>query len=430
MLYRLYLFAVWALGYWLLDVLRTARRVWTNERLVKPETEGLEPVEVVRVCMNSCLETRNTGPGETATVICAGFRHFREPWARDFGFAAFGLMTEDRADVVEDGVRLFFRHQAPSGQLPLKLHSTNLIERYLHSVLHRVQPVDSALIPRFITAHGTRSLDSALLLIIAWSECCLKTKNKALAVDLHGGAIRALQWVRRYKRDTGLVHQGPFADWADSIARKGAVLYTNVLWWKALKGLEEVNQFLSDDMSCPDDTSQEVGQRIIDMYYREKEGYLYQTPTHAMFCSAPNFMAVAWGLTNDEQSQRILEYARTKGMSAVVPSRITDREYPWYQVGPEMWIAGIPHYHTSCSWMWVGGWHVMACLAQGLTDEAQEYVDRMLSIVDRDRTVYEVHRSDGKPLATQLYHSEEPLSWNAAMLLYAYDSLEETLNDE
>ena len=72
----------------------------------------------------------------------------------------------------------------------------------------------------------------------------------------------------------------------------------------------------------------------------------------------------------------------------------------------------------------------MACLAQGLTDEAQEYVDRMLSIVDRDRTVYEVHRSDGKPLATQLYHSEEPLSWNAAMLLYAYDSLEETLNDE
>lgn len=425
MLYRLYLFAIWAFGYWLLDVARTARKVWANEPLERPETEGLEPVEVARVCMNSCLETRNVGPGETATVICAGFRHFREPWARDFGFAAFGLMTEGRADVVKDGVRLFFRHQAPSGQLPLKLHSTVLVERYLHSVLHRVQPVDANLIPRFITAHGTRSLDSALLLIIAWSECCLQTQDRALAVDLHGGAIRALQWVSRYKKDTGLVHQGPFADWADSIARKGPVLYTNVLWWKALKGLEEVNDFLPEDMSYPQDTSEEVGQRIIDMYYREEEGYLYQTPTHAMFCSAPNYMACAWGLTNREQSLRILEYARKKGMSAVVPSRITDREYPWYQVGPEMWIAGIPHYHTSCSWMWVGGWHVKACLVQGLVEEAQEYVDRMLATVDRDRTVYEVHRADGVPLATRLYHSEEPLSWNAAMLLYAYDSLEE-----
>lgn len=425
MLYKLYLFTIWALGYWLLDVARLARRVWARDPLERPDTDGMSPVEVVRACLESCLEERRIGPKQSATVVCAGFRHFREPWARDFGFASFGLMTEGREDVVEDGVRLFFSHQASSGQLPLKLHSTVLIERYLHSVLHRVQPVDADLIPRFITAHGTRSLDSALLLIIAWAECVVKTGNEALAVDLHGGALRALAWVERYRGKNGLLNQGPFADWADSIARKGPVLYTNVLWWKALKGLEQVEELLPAKVTHSTETSETVGRRILEEYYSEEAGYLYQTPTHAMFCAAPNYMAVAWGLTSPEQSQRILAYAREFGMSAVVPSRVTDREYSFYQVGPEMWMAGITNYHTSCSWMWIGGWHAVACLEAGLKEEAEELVERMLSVVKRDRTVYEVHAPDGEPLATRLYHSEEPLSWNAAMILYAYDSVRE-----
>lgn len=425
MLYKLYLFAVWALGYWLLDVARTAKRVLARDRLKRPDTEGMTPEEIVRTCLESCLERRRVGPDETATVVCAGFRHFREPWARDFGFASFGLIAEGRSDVVEDGVRLFFRHQAASGQLPLKLHSTILVERYLHSVFHRIQPVDANLIPRFITAHGTRSLDSVLLLIIAWSQGAVKDRNEALAMDLHGQAILALKWVERYRSERGLIHQGPFADWADSIARKGPVLYTNVLWWKALKGIEEVESMLGAHVEHPKESSYEVGQRILNSYFNEEAGYLYQTPSHAMFCAAPNYMAVAWGLTDNRQSLRILAYAREFGMSDVVPSRVTDREYPFYQVGPEMWIAGIPNYHTSCSWMWIGGWHAVACLEAGLLEEAQELVNRMLAIVERDQTVYEVHAASGEPLATRLYHSEEPLSWNAAMILYAVDRLKE-----
>lgn len=422
MLQRLVQFLVWAAGYWFLDLYRTGKKVLKRDRLVRPDTEGLEAVEVVRVCLESCMEHRRVGPDERATVVCAGFRHFREPWARDFGFAAFGLLTEGRADVVNDGVRLFFSHQKSNGQLPLKLHSTNLAERYLHSVFHRVQPVEANLIPRFITAHGTRSIDSVLLLVIAWSECALQTRDTSLAVDLHGQAVRAMKWVERYEGKTGLIHQGPFADWADSIGRKGPVLYTNVLWWKALQGVEQVEQqLLPEGMRHSAETSTLVGERILSSYFKPESGYLYQTPTDPMFAAAPNYMACAWGLVNPEQANSILDYARNMGMSAVVPSRVTDREYKFYQVGPEMWIAGIPNYHTNCSWMWIGGWHAVACLETGRVEEAREYVDRMLEIVGRDRTVFEVHDQTGVPLSTRLYHSEEPLSWNAAMILYAYD---------
>jgi glycogen debranching enzyme len=419
MIARLIQFFFWSLGYAALDFYRTVQKVLGREVLVRPNTEGLEPIEVVRTCLESCLEVRRVSPTQSATVLCAGFRHFREPWARDFGFASYGLMAEGRPDVVRDGVMLFFRHQKSTGQLPLKLHSTVLLERYLHSLFARVQPVDANLIPRFITAHGTRSLDSALLLIIAWGECVLHTRDEELAVDLHGQVLLALEWVERSKGTWGLLHQGPFADWADSIARRGAVLYTNVLWWKAVRCLEEVEAFLPNRLKPHKDSSHDIGERVLKHFYSESLGYLKATPHSSMFTSAGNFMAVAWGLTTRKQSLSILDYADKEEMATPVPSRVTDREYPFYQVGPEMWIAGISNYHTSCSWMWIGGWHVVANHRVGRRERAREIQERMLATVARDGTVYEVHGPDGNPLATKLYHSEDPLSWNAAMILYA-----------
>lgn len=410
----------WLLGYVALEIYRTIQKVLGRESLVRPSTKGLEPIEVVRASLNSCLEVRRVSSNQMATVLCAGFRNFREPWARDFGFASFGLLAEGRLDVVRDGVRLFFHYQKTTGQLPLKLHSTVLLERYLHSLFARVQPSDASLVPRFITAHGTRSLDSTLLLIIAWGEYIVASGDDEMGVDLHAKALLALQWVERFRSRLGLIHQGPFSDWSDSIARRGAVLYTNVLWWKAVLCLETVEARLPLKLSAYSESSTEIKERIVEHFYSQKLGYLKATPDSAMFVSAGNFLAVAWGLTNASQSQAILDYADSKALALPVPSRVTDREYPFYLVGPEMWLAGISNYHTSCSWMWIGAWHALANFAQGRRERAQELLDSMLATVARDGTVYEVHAPDGGPLATRLYRSEDPLSWNAALILYAH----------
>lgn len=385
----------WALAYAIYDLVQTARKVRGRPPLQRPDTTGMSGLQVTRACLQACMESRRTGPNEKTTVLCAGFRHFREPWARDFGFACLGLRAEGQAEIARAGIRLFFRHQRPDGQLPLKLHSTRLLERYLHSLLARVQPDESDLIPRYLTAHGTRSLDSVLLLIIAWGEL-------GQMEELRPQAQKALDWVERKRDRRGLIVQGPFADWADSIGRRGAVLYTNVLWWKA-------RQMLKPDPA--------TGQLLLKHFYRD--GYLYNTPVSPVFTSAGNFMAVAWGLTDPQQSASILDYARANKISEVVPARVTDRNYPFYQVSPLMYVARIPHYHTHCSWMWIGAWHAVACQRAGRELEARQITERMLAIVERDRTVYEVHDRDGRPLARFFYHSEEPLSWNAAMLLYA-----------
>ncbi len=130
----------WALAYAFFDLTRAVRKVLGRPPLSRPDTEGLDGLGVTRACLEACLEWRRVGQDRYATVLCAGFRHFREPWARDFGFACFGLLAEGRNQVVQDGIRLFFEHQNADGQLPLKLHSTRLLERYLHSVLGRIQP--------------------------------------------------------------------------------------------------------------------------------------------------------------------------------------------------------------------------------------------------------------------------------------------------
>lgn len=396
----------WALAYAVFDLYRSARRVLGRPVLTRPVTEGMQGLQVTRVCLEACLEFRRVGENRHATVLCAGFRHFREPWARDFGFACYGLMAEGRDQVVEDGLRLFFGHQLPNGQLPLKLHSTRLLDRYLHSVLGRVQPNETDLVPRYLTAHGTRSLDSVLLLVIAWGEYLRKTgRLEELAHQAH----RALEWVERKRDSRGLIMQGPYADWADTIGRRGAVLYTNVLWWKARTMLG-------------DGQAEEIRRNLLAHFY--KDGYLHNTPASPIFTSPANFMAVAWGLTDEQQSRSILDYAESRGISRVVPARVTDRPYPFYQVSPLIWLAGISNYHTSCSWMWIGGWHAVACQRAGRSEQGREIVERMLEIVNRDRTVFEVHAPDGKPLAKKLYHSEEPLSWNAAMILYAHSVVE------
>ncbi|MFN8613756.1 MAG: hypothetical protein U0931_39845 [Vulcanimicrobiota bacterium] len=385
----------WALAYALFEVLRTWRKVRGRPPLQPIDTSGMSGLEITRACLQACLESRRTGPGQRTTVLCAGFRHFREPWARDFGFACLGLQAEGLADIARAGIRLFFRHQRADGQLPLKLHSTRLLERYLHSLLGRVQPDESDLVPRYLTAHGTRSLDSVLLLLIAWGEL-------GQMEDLRPQAMRALEWVERKRDGRGLIVQGPYADWADSIGRRGAVLYTNVLWWKA-------RQFLKPD--------EPVGALLLRHFFRD--GYLFNTPSSPIFTSPGNFMAVAWGLTDASQSESILAYARARNIGQPVPSRVTDRNYPFYQVSPLMYLARIPHYHTHCSWMWIGCWHALACQRVGYTQEASELVRRMLTTVERDGTVYEVHDRNGQPLARLFYHSEEPLAWNAAMILYA-----------
>ena len=83
--------------------------------------------------LRSGIQPRRLTIHGSKEVLHAGYRNFSESWARDFGFAAFGLLTLKQYNPVKETLEAFLWHQTAEGQLPVKLHSVHVVTRFLHS---------------------------------------------------------------------------------------------------------------------------------------------------------------------------------------------------------------------------------------------------------------------------------------------------------
>jgi len=186
--------------------------------------------------LRSGIQTRFLVRGLGKEILHAGYRNFRECWARDFCFASYGLIALEQYKVVRDTLDAFFWHQREDGQLPIKLYSMGDITRFLHSFLGREQPTEKILKPKYVSGHGTSSLDGHALLIIAAIHYANEVDDKSFTQRYWGQLSHAMKWLQNHRKSPhgNLLNQDAYADWADSVARSGCVLYTNVVYWKAL----------------------------------------------------------------------------------------------------------------------------------------------------------------------------------------------------
>ena len=122
--------------------------------LLNQRTVAAKALHMAAANLRAGIERRRLPNGQEKLVLCAGVRNFREPWARDFGFASFGLVELQEFQVVRETLEVFLINQRPSGQLPVKVHSTNVVSRYLHSLFKRQQPNYTPIRPKYITAHN------------------------------------------------------------------------------------------------------------------------------------------------------------------------------------------------------------------------------------------------------------------------------------
>ena len=375
-------------------------------------------------CLQSGIQTRRLTNTLNKEIVHAGYRNFSESWARDFGFAAYGLLTLKQYHPVKETLEAFFWHQTSDGQLPVKLHSVDVVTRFLHSFFEREQPNEMLLKPKYLSGHGAPSLDGQALIVITALEYVQATGDQDF-LDRHWESLRsAMRWLDHYRtgnEEDPLLHQGAFADWADSIARRGRVLYTNVVYWKALTEMaiaaarldlqqEAVHYFVR---------AEGVLRAINKYFWRSDLGYFVTSDVLHQLSSDGNVLAIAWGLTTPEQAESILQVMEEAKMAEPVPTRVTHPSYPRDLIALENLLGGLATYHTSASWLWIGAWHIIALTRTGRLEKAQELVERILAVIVRDRQVHEVHASNGKPLSSIWYTPEAPLTWNAGMVLYA-----------
>jgi GH15 family glucan-1,4-alpha-glucosidase len=369
------------------------------------------------------LEKRCLPDGTERLILCAGVRHFREPWARDTGFASFGLIELDELQATKEALEVFLLTQSDAGQFPVKIHSTQVLERYLHSIFKREQPTDRPISPRYITAHNTISLDGNSLLIIAILNYARRSGDYDF-VRMNWDKLKgALSWLGTHVKETdGLLHQGAFTDWADSIARQGKVLYTNVIYWKAQLDMAEAAQSCGhpEDRRTIGQKARHIRDAINEHFWRSDLGYYVNTQSFDNLCSSGNLLAIAWGLASPEQAHAILDAMRYLGMGTPVPTKAVQRAYPRKFIAIENRLGGIADYHTYFAWLWLGAWHVIALARMKRLEEAHELLYNMSRVIVRDGAVHEVYQPNGHYASNIWYTSESPLTWSAGMFIYAY----------
>ena len=383
--------------------------------------------------LRSGIRTRFLARGLGKEIMHAGYRNFRECWARDFAFTSYGLIALEQYSVVKDTLDSFFWHQKEDGQLPIKLYSMNVITRFLHSFLGREQPTEKILKPKYISGHGTPSLDSQMLLIIAALHYANEAEDMGFLERYWGQLSHAMKWSQTHSKGIHniLLKQEAYADWADSVARHGCVLYTNVVYWKALTDMARTASSLDlkNEAIHYFAEAESVSRSINERLWHPEMGYFATSETLDNLSSDGNLLAIAWGLTTPAQTGSILQAMDDAEMAKPVPTRVVHPSYPTELIAIENRLGGLSNYHTDASWLWLGGWHLIALVRNNRMDEAKQILERIVDVIVKDRQVNEVHGPDGEPLSSIWYKSEAPLMWNAGMVLYAHQVYEKHLQD-
>ena len=406
-------------------ILRRPRLISKAIHFVEDQFETREALALFIATENlrSAIQTRHLTNHLSKKILHAGYRNFRESWARDFGFAAYGLLALELYDTVKETLEAFLWHQTPEGQLPVKLHSIHVVTRFLYSFFGREQPMETMLKPKYMSGHGAPSLDGQGMLIIAALTYIQKTEDITF-LQTHWQQLQlAVKWLESYCKDPEavLLHQGAYADWADSIARRGRILYTNVIYWKALSEMSSAaaTQDLKEQAAHYHAEAENVSRAINAQLWRSDLGYFVTSDGLDQLSSDGNLLAISWGLAKTEQAESILKVMEEAGMAEPVPTRVVYPSYPVELVALENLLGRMPNYHTDASWLWIGAWHVIALVKTGHVDKAHQLVARITEVIVRDKQVNEVHAPNGQPLSSIWYKSESPLSWNAGMIIYA-----------
>jgi glycogen debranching enzyme len=422
---------------YLLGILRRPRLISKAILLAKEEFEDDEALAlfIAAESLRSGIQTRRLTHKLSREIVHAGYRNFSESWARDFGFAAYGLLALKQYTPIKETLEAFLWHQTPDGQLPVKLHSLSVVTRFMHSFLGREQPTETLLRPKYLSGHGAPSLDGQALLVIAALAYVQETGNDAFLKDHWGQLQLAMKWLEKYRKGSEhdpLLHQGPFSDWADSIARRGRVSYTNIIYWKALSEMasaasrldlqqEAIHYFVE---------AENVLRAINRHFWRRELGYFMSSDALTQLSSAGNLLAISWGLATREQAESILRVMEAAKMAEPVPTRVAYPPYPARLIAVENLLGGMANYHTNASWLWIGAWHIIALVRTGHLDKARQLVSRILGVIVEDRQVHEVHAPNGKPLSSRWYTPEAPLTWNAGMVIYACGIFESRPEEE
>ncbi len=351
---------------------------------------------------------------EGSDSVVAGRRHFAQYWLRDSCFAHWGHLALSEHDVVERALTLF-ASGVNEGHVPLRYGSWSMILALSRDALTRFTVYcekDPVLIARYQDDKGwAEVIDSTPLLVLLAGLCSL-SGGRVIEYDALDRAMRTLAKRERF----GLLTQRPYADWCDSVKRRGYVTYTNALYYAALR----VMSLLAPDAKRRDAYARKaveiralINERLwIRAHYAE---YLDETRIDT-FSVESNFLCALFGIADERQTRLIFSsFDRYPELIEYIGRRVASR-YPYHEVSWRLRVVGMADYHDRMQWLWTTGLVLLADRQLNGSSRTPRIIERLEGLLEGSEWVSEVY-ADNEPFTSFFYKSEEPFAWSAGMLL-------------
>ncbi|MCL6628564.1 MAG: glycogen debranching protein [Armatimonadetes bacterium] len=329
---------------------------------------------------------------------------------------------------------------------------------------------DAGHVPNFLPVDATEPpkinncIDSNEWYIIGHELYYRTFKDKGFLEENWERLNKAAYWLRCQDfNDCGLLEAHEGADWADLLANRFNVLFTNVLWWHSLRCMASLAYALGQDGSEFEQKAKRVGDIINMLFYLPESGgtenreklaevngewfnlyaqmqakwwfrpyYLpyveWRIPGAERFDTLGNMLAIVYGLADKKRAEGILQYVHEYGVNVPYPAKAC---YPVIYPGDPDWRDYYlnreyckPHSaHNGGIWPFIGGFYVTALALVDMKDEAERELENLARANRLSRSKREwgfnelIHGESGQPIGAEYQ------AWSAAMYIVAYNAV-------
>ncbi len=351
--------------------------------------------------------------------ILAGMHHFDDYWARDSFFAGLGCMEIKDYEIVKKNMTLFISYMSREGQIPLRV-GKNTAEIFLSFIGVKgwrrkpIYTIDKSRCP---------PVDQNSLLLACASEYMKKTHDKKFLSENIEKLEKTMDWNLLNDSDNDLlIEEAEYSNWADSIRKRGTVLYTNVCHCHAIRCLSELFMIAGNKKNGAyyNNLFEKTKERINDVFWRGNHyiDWIDESKEYDYFSTDGNMLAVLWGIADNAMAKQIVQCSDSFGINDV-PSGCVYPPYPSFLVSKEIRLIGLKDYHNGLSWLWLGAICALAKNMLGKEEEAKNILGKISNMICRDNDVFEVYEKKGMPVRRGIYKAEHPFAWNAGMFVYA-----------
>lgn len=351
--------------------------------------------------------------------IKAGETHFSDVWIRDSAFACWGAIKLGDYEIVQNFLMNTLKNMNKKGQCPLRIGEKYFLIKFLGFK----GPQGSTYIE---DKYVSIPMDSNSLVIILFNKLVKESGDLEIAKRFYQKIKKAINWYENHLVND-LIHEGSYAGWADSIKKKGNVLYTNVLYYKAILGVANISKLLGnkDDELHYSNYAKHIQKVIVERFWNGSYliDWVIKKKKKETFSVEANMMALEFDILDEEKASKVINYVTENLLNSSNGVPVVHKKYKFNDIYPPFLFIGLKTYHNGLYWLWISCIAAVALAKYGKKKEAIELMAKLSKKINEDGTVYEVYTKKGKPLNIPIYKSEKGFAWSSGLFIWAYNKL-------